>query len=227
MNKVQYFAGGGQPQAQNAQAEAFMKSILDGDQEAISQLIQAAEQGDEKAATLIESILQAEKKGNPQVTKAASVIKQLINGAVSAKWGSKLQYVRSLKYAKGGKTKSCPVCEQQVEMKKCGGKKAKKHYFGGDFDVNDKNPMRMSNGKNVVGIISTERFKNATNRGMSQTVYDSTGRPVVQKDRTSNGGEREIYYNSVRTPIDRKGLFGPRHIMTNDTVYISGTPEMF
>ena len=38
--------------------------------------------------------------------------------------------MRSLKYAKGGK--SCPVCEQQkVEMKKCGGKKAKKRYFGG------------------------------------------------------------------------------------------------
>jgi hypothetical protein len=37
--------------------------------------------------------------------------------------------VKSLKYAKGGKT--CPACEQKVEMKKCGGKKAKKRYFGG------------------------------------------------------------------------------------------------
>lgn len=130
MNKVQYFAGGGQPQAQNAQADAFMKSILNGDQDAISQLIQSANQGNEKAATLIKTILQEEKNGNPEVVKAASVIKQLLNTTVSAKWGSKLQYMRSLKFAKGGK--SCPVCEQQkVEMKKCGGKKAKKRYFGG------------------------------------------------------------------------------------------------
>ena len=131
MNKVQYFAGGGQPQAQNAQADDFMKSILNGDQNAISQLIQAANQGNKEAATLIETILKEEQKGNTQVAKAASVIKQLINGAVSAKWGSKLQYMKSLKFAKGGKAKSCPVCEQQVEMKKCGGKKAKKRYFGG------------------------------------------------------------------------------------------------
>jgi hypothetical protein len=39
--------------------------------------------------------------------------------------------VRSLKFAKGGK--ACPECEKakQVEMKACGGKKAKKRYFGG------------------------------------------------------------------------------------------------
>jgi hypothetical protein len=111
-------------------------------------------------------------------------------------------------------------------MKKCGGKKAKKHFFGGGFYVNDSNPMRMSNGRNVVGIVNKERFKNSSNSGVSQTVYDQSGSPVVQKDRTSNGGEREIYYN-VRKPIKRQGLFGPRHEMVNDTVYISGTPEMF
>ena len=126
MNKVQYFAGGGQPQAHNQQADAFMKAVLNGDQGAIGQLIQLANKGDKNATQLIQTILQEEQKGNTQVAKAASVIKQLVN---SAKWGSKLQYMRSLKYAKGGK--SCPVCEQQVEMKKCGGKKAKKRYFGG------------------------------------------------------------------------------------------------
>lgn len=132
MNKVQYFAGGGQPQAQNGQADAFMKAVLNGDPKAIGQLVQAANQGNAEATQLIQTILQEEQKGNAQVAKAASVIKQLANGAVSAKWGSKLQYMRSLKYAKGGKAKSCPVCDQQkVEMKKCGGKKAKKHYFGG------------------------------------------------------------------------------------------------
>lgn len=227
MNKIKYFAPGGTVSKgqSNGQADAFMQAVLQGNSEAIGQLIEAAKQGDKNADKLIQTILQEDKKGNQQVTKAASVIKQLLNQTVSAKWGSKLDYVKSLKYSKGGKH-SCPACEQKVEMKKCGGKKAKKHFFGGDFDVNEKNPMRMSNGKNVVGIINRERFKNSSNRGLSQTIYDSTGRPVVQKDKTSDGGEREIYYN-VPKPIKRKGLFGPRHEMVNDTVYISGTPEMF
>lgn len=227
MNKIKYFAPGGTVSngQSNGQADAFMQAVLQGNSEAIGQLIEAAKQGDKNADKLIQTILQEDKKGNQQVTKAASVIKQLLNQTVSAKWGSKLDYVKSLKYGKGGKH-SCPACEQKVEMKKCGGKKAKKHFFGGDFDVNEKNPMRMSNGKNVVGIINRERFKNSSNRGLSQTIYDSTGRPVVQKDKTSDGGEREIYYN-VPKPIKRKGLFGPRHEMVNDTVYISGTPEMF
>lgn len=128
MNKVNYFSQGGT--AQNGQADAFMQAVLQGDSDAIGQLIEAAKQGDKNADKLIQTILQEDKKGNQQVTKAASVIKQLLNQTTSAKWGSKLQYIRSLKFAKGGK--SCPVCEQQkVEMKKCGGKKAKKHYFGG------------------------------------------------------------------------------------------------
>lgn len=225
MNKVQYFAGGGQ--AQNQQADAFMQAVLQGDSDAIGQLIQAANQGDANATKLIETILQEDQKGNQQVAKAATVIKQLLNQTVSAKWGSKLTYIKSLKFAKGGKH-TCPACEQKVEMKKCGGKKAKKHDNGGSFYINDeKNPMKMSDGTRMVGVIHKQGFKNATNRGMSQTLYDSTGRPVIQKDRTSNGGEREIYYNSVRTPIKRKGLFSPGHVMTNDTVYISGTPEMF
>ena len=55
--------------------------------------------------------------------------------ATAAKWGSKLNYIRSLKYAKGGK--ACPACEKgapiKVEEKACGGKakKTKKRYFGG------------------------------------------------------------------------------------------------
>lgn len=130
MNKVQYFAGGGQPQAQNGQADAFMQAVLQGDSDAIGQLIEAHKQGNKNATKLIQTILQEDERGNQQVTKAASVLKQLLNQTTSAKWGSKLQYIKSLKFAKGGK--SCPVCEQQkVEMKKCGGKKAKKRYFGG------------------------------------------------------------------------------------------------
>ena len=68
--------------------------------------------------------------------------------ARSAKWGAKLGYIRSLKYAKGGV--ACPACQagaavptpqdkayikpiKKVEEKACGGKakKAKKRYCGG------------------------------------------------------------------------------------------------
>lgn len=128
--RINYFQQGGTASsAQQEQANAFMQAILQGDSEAIGQLIQAANQGDKQATQLIETILKEDEKGNQQVTKAAAVIKQLLSQTVQAKWGAKLGYLKSLKYAKGGKT--CPACEQKVEMKKCGGKKAKKRYFGG------------------------------------------------------------------------------------------------
>lgn len=127
MNRINYFQQGGA--AQNNQANAFMQAILQGNSEAIGQLVQAASQGDKQATQLIETILKEDEKGNQQVAKAATVIKQLLNQTVAAKWGAKLGYIKSLKYAKGGKT--CPSCEKKVEMKACGGKKAKKNYFGG------------------------------------------------------------------------------------------------
>jgi hypothetical protein len=127
MNRINYFQQGGA--AQNDQANAFMQAILQGNSEAIGQLVQAASQGDKQATQLIETILKEDEKGNQQVAKAAAVIKQLLNQTVAAKWGAKLGYIKSLKYAKGGKT--CPSCEKKVEMKACGGKKAKKRYFGG------------------------------------------------------------------------------------------------
>lgn len=133
MNRIKYFQqGGAAPSAQQGQADAFMQAILQGDPEAIQQLIQAANSGNNEAKQLVQTILQESEKGNTQVAKAAQVIMAALKP--SAKWGSKLQYIRSLKYAKGGKT--CPACQAmekgaEVEMKKCGGKKAKKRYFGG------------------------------------------------------------------------------------------------
>jgi ferritin-like metal-binding protein YciE len=56
-----------------------MKSVLNGDPKTIEQLIQAADQGNAEATQLIQTILQEEQKGNTQVAKAASVIKQLLN----------------------------------------------------------------------------------------------------------------------------------------------------
>lgn len=287
MNKVKYFQKGGQPQTQNdvqRQVEALVEAALAGDQKAtqqVNQIMQAAKQGDQQAVQLAQMIQTAAQKLQGQATMN--------------KWGSKLQYIKSLKFAKGGKT--CPACmkdggntvkvakkdidketyqrlssEQKTEAdrhylgtatsdnkdgsynishkpsaqdsthisrklmsknmskkypikKKCGGV-AKKHQTGGEFYFNESNPMRMSNGRNVVGIVNKEIFKNPTNIGISQTVYSQEGRPVVQKDKTSNGGEREIYYN-VPKSVKRKGFIGSRYEMGNDTVYVSGTPEMF
>lgn len=96
-------------------------------------------QGDQKATETVNKIMRAAEQGDQQAMQLAQliqqVVKQMQGQATSAKWGSKLNYIRSLKYAKGGKT--CPACEKEapikVEEKACGGKakKAKKRYFGG------------------------------------------------------------------------------------------------
>lgn len=139
MNRINYFKNGGQTQNQQAQAEAFMKALLQGDPAAAQQLVQSAMQKDAASAELIKNIFEAEQQGNAQVSKAAQAIRQVMQQmkgqTAYAKWGSKLGYIRSLKYAQGGKT--CPACEKgapiKVEEKACGGKakKAKKRYFGG------------------------------------------------------------------------------------------------
>lgn len=142
MNRINYFENGGQTQNQQAKAqqEAFMRALLQGDPAAAQQLVQVAVQNPKSsAAKLVQDILDAEQKGNTEVSKAAQAIKQAIQQmqgqATTAKWGAKLGYIRSLKYAQGGK--ACPACEKgasiKVEEKACGGKakKAKKRYFGG------------------------------------------------------------------------------------------------
>lgn len=129
MNRIKYFQQGGPAQQQGAQDI----------QQQIIALVQAAMRGDEKANQTVTQIMEAAKAGDQQATQLAqmiqAVVKQMQGQATSAKWGSKLGYIRSLKYAQGGKT--CPACEKgasvKVEEKACGGKakKAKKRYFGG------------------------------------------------------------------------------------------------
>ena len=107
-------------------------------QQQVIQLVQAAMQGDQKATQTIQQVMQAAEQGDQQAQQLAQMIQQVAEQmkgqATMAKWGSKLRYIKSLKYSKGGKT--CPSCQAvekgaKVEMKKCGGKKAKKRYFGG------------------------------------------------------------------------------------------------
>ena len=98
--KVKYFQQGGQTQNIEQQVTA---------------LVQAAMQGDQKATQQVNQIMEAAKAGDQQAMQIAQMIQavaQKLQGqATSAKWGSKLQYIRSLKYAKGGKT--CPACMEQ------------------------------------------------------------------------------------------------------------------
>lgn len=99
MNKVNYFQQGGSAPQQDIQKQvvALVQAAMSGDQKAtqtVNQIMQAAKQGDQQAAQLAQMIQQ--------------VAKQMQGQATAAKWGSKLQYIRSLKFAKGGKT--CPAC---------------------------------------------------------------------------------------------------------------------
>jgi hypothetical protein len=135
MNRINYFQqGGAAPQQQNMQQQ-------------VMQLVQAAMQGDKKATQTIQQVIQAAEQGDQQAQQIAQMIQQVMEQvkgqAVSAKWGSKLKYIKSLKYAKGGKT--CPSCQnggksletpsinkslkkpiKKVEEKACGGKTKKR-----------------------------------------------------------------------------------------------------
>ena len=120
MNKIKYFQQGGAAPQQDLQQQVIA-------------LVQAAMQGDQQATQQVNQIMESAKSGDPQATQIAQMIQQVVQQmqgqATSAKWGAKLRYIQSLKYAKGGKT--CPECEKKkIEEKKCGGK-AKKRYFGG------------------------------------------------------------------------------------------------
>ena len=116
-------------------------------QQQIMQLVQAAMQGDQQATQTIQQVMQAAERGDQQAIQLAQMIQQTMEQmkgqAVSAKWGSKLSYIKSLKYAKGGKT--CISCQNgeksleispvnksrkkyinKIEEKACGGKTKKR-----------------------------------------------------------------------------------------------------
>lgn len=112
-------------------------------QQQIIQLVQAAMQGDQQATQTIQQVMQAAEQGDQQAIQLAQMIQQVMEQmkgqATIAKWGSKLEYIKSLKYAKGGKT--CFSCQnggkpletppikkpiKKVEEKACGGKTKKR-----------------------------------------------------------------------------------------------------
>ena len=132
MNRIKYFQQGGAAQQGAQDVQQQIKALV----------MAAMNEADPKHKDAIKAVNQikaAADQGDPQAQQLATMIqqevKQLQTQARAAKWGTKLGYIKSLKYAKGGKT--CPTCEQgapiKVEEKACGGKakKAKKRYFGG------------------------------------------------------------------------------------------------
>lgn len=102
MSRVKYFQQGGQAPQQDIQQQ-------------IIALVQAAMQGDQKAAQTVNQIMEAAKSGDQQAMQLAQMIQQVAQQmqgqATMNKWGSKLSYIKSLKYARGGKT--CPACMQE------------------------------------------------------------------------------------------------------------------
>ena len=134
VNRINYFQQGGAAPQQDMQQQ-------------IIQLVQAAMSGDEKATQTVNQIMEAAKAGDQKAAQLAQMIQQVAQQmqgqATAAKWGTKLGYIKSLKFANGGKT--CPACQKgatikkektftqpnkKVEEKGCGGK-TKKRYFGG------------------------------------------------------------------------------------------------
>ena len=90
------------------------------------QLVQAAMSGDQQATQQINQIMQAAQQGNAQAAQIAQLINQVAQelqgqAAPAARMGAKLNYIRSLKYARGGKT-----CNSKVDSNKCGGKAKKR-----------------------------------------------------------------------------------------------------
>ena len=156
MNRINYFQQGGAAPQQDIKAQ-------------VTALVQAAMQGDQKATQQVNQIMEAAKAGDQQAMQLAQlmeqVVKELQGQATSAKWGAKLGYIKSLKYAKGGKT--CPACEaKKVEMKACGGKKAPKKYDGGWMELLP-----------IYGTIQSGKrfFKDPSWRGAGEFALDLVG----------------------------------------------------
>lgn len=152
MNKVKYFQQGGSMSAQQV-LQQLAQGIQNQDpkaMQALQDLATKAANGDEQSMQFLTGVQSLAEKGDQAATIIMNAITQMASAqqTPSAKWGSKLKYIRSLKYAKGGV--ACPACQagaaiptpqdkaykkpiKKVEEKACGGKakKAKKRYFGG------------------------------------------------------------------------------------------------
>lgn len=130
--KINYFQEGGAVAQPTQQPAASAEDI----QTQVVQLVQAAMQGDEKAAQTVQQIMQAADQGDEQAVQIAQMIQDIIQQmqgqAKAAKRGAKLSYIHSLKtgcpegysaayYQKGGHIcKECLKNKLSEEDKKMG-----------------------------------------------------------------------------------------------------------
>ena len=174
--RVNYFQQGGQAQAANVQKQ-------------VEALVQAAMSGDQKATQQVNQILEAAKAGDQQAAQLAQMIQavaQKLQGqATMNKWGSKLQYIRSLKFAKGGKT--CPVCEGGNKVKV-----AKK-------DIDKETYQRLSSeqkteaDRHYLGTATSDNKDGSYNISHKPTAQDSThiSRKVMSKGMSKKYPEKK------------------------------------
>lgn len=184
MNKIKYFQQGGQSTAQARQQDI---------QQQIVELVQKAMQGDQDATKTINSILEAAKTGDQQAMQMAQMIQQVAQKmqgqATAAKWGAKLSYIRSLKYAHGGKT--CPSCDK--------GSKVKVAYK----DIDKETYKKLSTDKQHAASMHAEHYASEYNKdGTYKTVHKPTAEDSTMIDK------KHLSVNMKKNYADKKECGG-------------------
>lgn len=226
MNRINYFQQGGAAPQQDIQQQ-------------VTALVQAAMQGDQKATQTVNQIMEAAKAGDQQATQLAQLIQQVVQQmkgqATAAKWGSKLNYIRSLKYAKGGKT--CSACQnggmpvtsdkayiksnKKVEEKACGGK-AKKHQEGGFLSSKTYPEAKY-------GFITREQIPTRKGNVMIKDLDNTPRRVILEKTRRMPNGEFVNDTLYFRNKSDQNKALLPRYGMSdpNQLRYKFGALDYF
>lgn len=181
MNKIKYFQQGGQPTAQAGQQDI---------QQQVIELVQAVMQGDQKATQTVNQIMEAAKAGDQQAMQIAQMIQQVAQKmTTSAKWGAKLGYIRSLKYAHGGKT--CPSCDK--------GSKVKVAYK----DIDKETYKKLSTDKQRAASMHAEHYASEYNKdGTYKTVHKPTAEDSTMIDK------KHLSVNMKKNYADKKECGG-------------------
>lgn len=185
MNKIKYFQPGGQVTAQ-APAQAGQQDM----QQQVIALVQAAMQGDQKATQTVNQIMEKAKAGDQQAMQLAQMIQQVAQKMkTSAKQGAKLGYIRSLKYARGGKT--CPSCDK--------GTKVKVAYK----DIDKETYKKLSTDKQHAASMHAEHYASEYNKnGTYKTVHKPTAEDSTTIDK------KHLSVNMKKQYADKKECGG-------------------
>lgn len=188
MNKIKYFQQGGVAPQQDIKAQ-------------IMALVQAAMKGDQKATQQVNKIMEAAKAGDQQAMQIAQIMEQVVKEmqgqAVTAKYGTKLDYLQSLKC--GGKAKAkkkeqggkvCPECEKAIVNKK---PLITKHQQGKTLDYNKatrfyNNWSEADIRKLKIGLAGYAGYDGDVNSGkVDKEMIDAVARLQGEKKVTSDG----------------------------------------